>query len=134
MRCLSVLQPWPWVILEYQGPDPKRIENRTWNERIPELLKIPAKVRFLSVEPQLEAIDLKLQFPIPRELQGKRNGGIHWVINGFESGSKKRPGDMAWMRSVRDQCKAAEVAYFCKQIDKVQPIPSDLMIREFPTV
>jgi hypothetical protein len=41
-----------------------------------------------------------------------------------ESGPKKRPIKLDWMRSIRDQCKAAGVAYFAKQIDKIQPIPT----------
>lgn len=49
-----------------------------------------------------------------------------------ESGAKKRPFDADWARSVRDQCKEAGVPFFMKQIDKVQEIPEDIMIREFP--
>jgi len=37
-----------------------------------------------------------------------------------------------WARSLRDQCQAAGVAYFFKQMDKKSPIPTDLMIREMP--
>lgn len=107
-------------------------DQKRADERIPLLLKIPAKVRFLSVEPMLENINLKLNHPLPRELQGGTNGGINWVICGGESGSKKRAFDCDWARSIRDQCKAVEVKFFFKQVDKVQPIPSDLMIREFP--
>lgn len=131
-------------------------DQKRADERIPELLKIPAKIRFLSVEPMLQEISLtskcdihadedgphRLGFMVgpddekstlfPTRAQALRESGIHWIINGFESGSRKRPGDLAWMRSLRDQCQEAGVKYFCKQIDKVQPIPTDLMIREFP--
>lgn len=119
------------------------VENQAMaDKRIPELLKIPAKVRFLSVEPMLEKIDLKLTKPMPihDDVYGDQheyyevNRGIHWAIVGGESGQKKRPFNCDWARSLRDQCKAAGVAYFFKQVDKVQPIPSDLMIREFPKV
>lgn len=48
-----------------------------------------------------------------------------------ESGAGKRPFNPDWARSLRDQCKTAGVPFFMKQIDKVQPIPEDLMIREF---
>ncbi len=96
-------------------------------ERVPHLLRVPAAVRFLSVEPQLEAIDL-----VPwiggfgyRWLD-ERTGGqrIMWVIQGGESGSKARPFDLAWARSMRDQCKAAGVAYFPKQLGTRPIYPS----------
>lgn len=54
------------------------VENQeTADKRIPELLKIPAAVRFLSVEPLLGPIDLT---------RWLATGGIHWVIVGGESG------------------------------------------------
>jgi protein gp37 len=37
-----------------------------------------------------------------------------------------------WARSLRDQCQAAGVAFFMKQMAKKAAIPSDLMVREFP--
>jgi len=39
---------------------------------------------------------------------------------------------MEWFRQIRDYCKEADVKFFMKQTDKVQPIPDDLLIREFP--
>lgn len=118
-------------------------DQKRADERIPKLLKIPAKVRFLSVEPQLEEINLRRYFAHSlhcEKLPGPgMNGGEpcrcqwpNWVICGGESGHKRRPFNCDWARSLRDQCKAAGVHYFFKQIDKVQPIPADLMIREFP--
>jgi protein gp37 len=49
------------------------------------------------------------------EMAGERPG-IHWVICGGESGPHHRPLDVAWARDLRDQCAAAEVAYFFKQV------------------
>jgi hypothetical protein len=106
------------------------------DERIPELLKIPAKVRFLSVEPMLGPIDLRPKAPGTYPLLGDLYASgidstrfphaadrvlncfpkIHWVICGGESGHHARPFDLAWARSLRDQCKAAGVAYFMKQM------------------
>lgn len=111
------------------------VENQEMaDKRIPELLKIPAKVRFLSVEPMLEEIclarwmnrfsDGKKVFPNVAEPD--------WVIVGGESGGNKRPFDPDWARTIRDQCTSAGTAFFMKQIDKIQPIPDDLMIRQFP--
>ena len=72
--------------------------------RIDVLRSIPARVRFLSVEPLLEDIG-------PIDLTG-----IHWVIVGGESGPKARPFNLAWAQSIVGQCKAAGVACFVKQL------------------
>jgi len=96
------------------------VENEeTANERIPLLRKVPATVRFLSIEPQLSAIDLTGLLD-----------GIHWVICGGESGAKARSFDISWARSLRDQCAAAGVAFFMKQFGekptgewKYSPLP-----------
>jgi protein gp37 len=80
------------------------VENRSHGlPRIEHLRRIPAKVRFLSVEPLLEdlgEIDL---------------AGIHWVIVGGESGPHPRPMAIEWVDSLRRQCVAAEVPFFFKQ-------------------
>lgn len=80
------------------------VENRKHGiPRIEQLRKIPAQVRFLSVEPLLEdlgKIDLT---------------GIDWVIVGGESGPKARPMHPNWVRNLRDQCVAARVPFFFKQ-------------------
>jgi protein gp37 len=71
--------------------------------RIDALRRIPAAVRFLSIEPLLEdlgTIDLS---------------GIHQVIVGGESGPGARPMHPDWARSIRDQCVAARVSFFFKQ-------------------
>ena len=81
------------------------VEDRKYGlPRIDILREIPASVRFLSIEPQIEdlgALDLR---------------GIHWVIIGGESGHGARPFDIAWARSVIEQCRAAGVACFVKQL------------------
>lgn len=41
---------------------------------------------------------------------------IGWVIAGGESGPGARPCDVAWLRSLRDQCQAAAVPFFLKQL------------------
>lgn len=120
------------------------------DERIPQLLRIPAKVRFLSCEPLLGPIDLPATagdgpnsgFALTDGF-GRVDGeglGIHWVIFGGESGPKARPMHPDWARSLRDQCKAAGVAFFMKQMGGVRDklhelgdLPNDLRIREFPT-
>lgn len=71
--------------------------------RVDELRKIPARIRFLSLEPLIGPIgNLDLR-------------GIHWVIVGGESGPAARPMHPDWARSLRDQCQDAKVAFHFKQ-------------------
>jgi protein gp37 len=86
---------------------------------VDQLRKVKGKL-FLSVEPQLA------------DIQNPDLSGISWLIQGGESGHHKRPFKLAWARSMRDHCAEYGVPYFFKQIDKIQPIPEDLQIRQFP--
>lgn len=84
--------------------------------RIPELLCIPAKVRFLSCEPLLECVRLdKCQDDELGATWNTLEMSIHWVICGGESGAHARAMNPAWARSLRDQCVAAGVPFFFKQ-------------------
>jgi protein gp37 len=79
------------------------VENAKYRFRIDHLRVVPAKVRFLSIEPLIAPVgELDLS-------------GIHWVIVGGESGPRARPIDMAWVTEVRDQCVEAGLAFFFKQ-------------------
>jgi len=93
-------------------------------ERIPILLKIPAAMRFVSIEPMLGEVDLSA------------HGGIHcpearglldWAIAGGETGPGARPMNPEWARSLRDQCQAAGVPFFFKQWGEwgESPVKSD---------
>ena len=95
------------------------VSQETFKTLVTQLKEVNGK-RFLSIEPQLSKIEL-----------GDMTG-IDWVIQGGESGHHKRPFDIEWARSMRDECKALGVPYFFKQIDKIQPIPTDLQIQQFP--
>lgn len=138
------------------------VENQEQAEkRIPHLLNVEAPVKFLSCEPLLGPVKLwdYIEFDnrldgigivhdyrwqpstldSPGESVGCSYPGISWVIVGGESGQKARPMQLAWARSLRDQCQAAGVSYFCKQLggisDKrhnLEDMPEDLRIREFP--
>ena len=92
------------------------VENQRYaDERIPHLLKIPAKVRFLSMEPLSGPVDLTRIDDgkvFARDVLGI---GIHWIIAGGESGGKAEPSHPDWFRSLRDQCREAEVPFFFKQ-------------------
>lgn len=79
------------------------VENTNYTYRIEHLRRVPASVRFLSVEPLLG--------PVPRlPLQG-----VHWVIVGGESGPGARDMDSRWVRKIRDRCIAEGVPFFFKQ-------------------
>lgn len=103
------------------------VENQKYaDERVPELLKIDAKVRFLSCEPLLGEVDITKWIPGYITRYGKgwtanthtgdhRVNFVHWVITGGESGSKARPTNPLWFESLRDQCKASGVAFHFKQ-------------------
>jgi len=93
-------------------------DQQTADERIPLLLQTPAAVRFLSIEPMLENIllcgfDGKTYRPW---LDTKAwECLIDWVICGGESGTNARPMNPDWVRTIRDQCKGANVPFFFKQ-------------------
>lgn len=90
----------PWPSNVWMGVS---VENADYTGRVRHLQRVPAAVRFLSVEPLLG--------PIPR----LPLSGIHWVIAGGESGPHARPVEPAWIRGVRDQCLARKVPFFFKQ-------------------
>jgi protein gp37 len=97
------------------------VENQEYaNKRIPELLKVPARVRFLSCEPLLGPVDIRkwLKFG---EFTPYGQRPIHWIIAGGESGHGARPMHPDWARSLRDQCQAAGVAFFFKQWGEFLP-------------
>ena len=75
------------------------------NKRIPILLEIPAKVRFVSVEPMLSEINLTPYLE-----------WLDWVVCGSESGHSARPMDINWARNLRDQCDMFCTPFFFKQI------------------
>lgn len=123
------------------------VEDQTRaDERIPELLAIPARVRFLSCEPLLGALDLTRWFHLAIHFrQDKLPDGtfgawyfagyskpepsfydpacmIDWVIAGGESGTHARPMHPDWARSLRDHCTAAAVSFLFKQWGEWLPI------------
>lgn len=113
------------------------VENQEQAEkRIPELLKVPAAVRFLSCEPLLGPVDIsRLLVSKPCWLCGNLDGEagrcycgmttpseIHWVIAGGESGPGARPMHPDWVRGLRDQCQGADVPFFFKQWGEYAPV------------
>jgi protein gp37 len=76
---------------------------RAADERIPLLLRAPAAVRFVSIEPMLGPVDLTRWF-----------SRLDWVICGGKTGRGARPMHPDWARSLRDECAAAGVPFFFK--------------------
>lgn len=134
--------------------DQKRVE-----ERIPALLLIPAKVRFLSCEPLLESVNFFRVFDPRDEVSicgfsatNTAFANIDWVIVGGESGDNAREFNLKWAREVVSQCKDANVKVFVKQMGDNPSVagfkgfqlfeshhganpeewPEDLRIQEFP--
>ena len=123
--------PLPNVWLGVSVEDQKRA-----NERISLLLNTPAAVRWISAEPLLQEIDLyrggfsfleKMRSP-----QGRKYEKLDWVVAGGESGTGYRYMSPSWARMLRDQCHAASVPFFMKQMAGKQPIPADLLVRQYP--
>lgn len=79
------------------------VEAGNYVDRIDRLRLIPAKVRFLSLEPLIAPIsNLNLE-------------GIHWVIVGGESGPGARPIKKEWVIEIKNQCVEQNVPFFFKQ-------------------
>lgn len=103
-RCVPWSKSWPGNV--WLGTT---AENQRWaNERLPELLRYPAVVRFVSCEPLLGPLEVS-----PWLRRGRRR--IDWVIAGGESGHKARPMNPEWARYLRDQCARAGVPFHFKQ-------------------
>lgn len=90
-------------------------------ERIPALIKVPAHVHGLSMEPLLGPVDLgfAVDNPHPVAFKGEQMpalAGLDWIIIGGESGGKPRPIHLEWIRSLVRQARAAGIAPFVKQM------------------
>ncbi len=114
-------------------------DQETADRRIPELLRVPAPIRFLSVEPLLGPVDLQ-RVRVKDRRDGVSSGFdalngclwwcsdqgeyandhavIHWVIIGGESGRGARPFYIEWAMSMLDQCREAGVPAFLKQLGR----------------
>lgn len=85
------------------------VEDAKGAARLKHLREAQASVKFVSFEPLLDSVgtvDL---------------AGIHWAIVGGESGPHARPMEEAWAIEIRDQCRAAKVAFFFKQWGGFRP-------------
>jgi protein gp37 len=96
---LTTRLPWPpnvWMGVSVESSD------FIW--RVHYLRRVPAAIRFISAEPLLGPLhDLDLT-------------GVDWLIAGGESQVGARPAEIAWFRTLRDQCERSGVAFFLKQL------------------
>ena len=97
------------------------VESQKYAPRLDVLVRVPAKVRFVSVEPMLGPVDLKPWLVCSEDCgfavgQHDHWNGIHWVIIGGESGPRARPMDLEWAWDIIEQCSSASVPCFMKQL------------------
>ena len=85
------------------------VEDHTATARIQHLQRVPAVVRFLSIEPLLGSLgEIDLE-------------GISWVIVGGESGPNARPMKKRWVLDIRDLCERKGIPFFFKQWGGLTP-------------
>ena len=83
------------------------VENQKYAPRLTVLARVPAPVRFASVEPLLGPVDLTAWLSA---------GALSWVIVGGESGQRARRMDLTWLDTLKSQCEESGVALFVKQL------------------
>lgn len=134
MRQDWLQNPPPWLRLGITAEDQENYNNRycalrrTWKGK-----------NFISYEPALGSLVIG---DLPENnfyFDPVDHDSLDWVICGGESGAGCRPMDLRWARDVRDQCKAAGIPFFMKQLGgfpdkRHNPAewPEDLRIQEFP--
>jgi protein gp37 len=99
-------RPWPSNV--WAGVS---VESNKYLDRIEQLRRVPASIRFISFEPLLELVDIA-----PTLLRD-----IHWVIVGGESGPGARRMEAEWARHIHRACRKADVAFFFKQWGAFNP-------------
>lgn len=128
---LRAVPDWIWIGVS--------IESQQWlAPRLNALADVNAAVRWASAEPLIGSLDFT----------GHPLSALRWMVGGGESGPGARPCDPNWLRSLRDQCAAAGVSYFNKQMGAVWAKarradshggdwdfwPNDLKVRQYPAI
>jgi protein gp37 len=99
-RLLEVHEELNWTHNIWMGVS---VEDVKVIHRIDFLRKTNAKVKFLSCEPLIGA------------LENMDLNKIDWVIVGGESGHKPRKMEPDWVLDIQEQCSKAKIAFFFKQ-------------------
>ena len=115
--------PLPNIYLGVTAENQKRAD-----ERIPTLVQIPAKVRFISIEPILSEVNIEKY--LTEQGWCPSEPGLEWVIVGAETGPGKRPAKSEWIENIIEQCKVAKVPLFMKP--NLEPYYDGKLIQEFP--
>lgn len=131
-RMREYMQRWP---IDFAPPHiwlGGSISNQEDADRvIPEILATPAAVRFISYEPALDLADFSnwltcwvcmgtgdgLGGECPICGGSGTDTSISWIVMGAETGPRRRPCELDWFRSARDQCVAAGVPFFLKAME-----------------
>lgn len=96
------------------------VENQSAAEtRIPLLLQTHAAVRFLSLEPLIDRVDVSPWLTVPGEclyFDGRPTRGVDWMIVGGESGPGARPCALEWVEGLVEQARRSLVPVFVKQL------------------
>ena len=104
---------WPWPNVWLMAT---MVNQPEYDRDIGKLLRTPAVVHGISVEPMLGAMDLRLGgASMPDYAEARPLARLDWVIVGGESGPHARPAHPDWFRSLRDQCMSAGVPFLLKQ-------------------
>lgn len=109
-------------------------ENQEWYDRRRDALyhNWPSWANmWVSCEPLLGPIDL--------HLDNVFEGSCSWIVVGCESGPHRRPCEIEWVEPIVEQCRAAGVPVFVKQLDlngkcvtDINQFPEHLRIRQVP--
>jgi len=99
------------------------VEDNSAMVRLLPLLRTSIPVHFVSFEPLLERIKPPEHFD-----------QLSWVICGAETGPRARPMDPKWARELLSQCRDMNIPFFMKQMSRGDPIPKDLMVRQYPKI
>lgn len=106
---------WPWTNVWIGAT----VANQAEADRdIPKLLCTEAHVRFLSIEPMLEAMNIKQYLVNPVDRYEGYEPAVDWVICGGESGPKARPMQAAWAVDLAHQCRETDTPFFMKQMSQ----------------
>jgi len=79
------------------------VEDGRVVERLDDLRRVPAAIRFVSFEPLIGSVSNAVL------------AHIDWAIVGGESGPGARPMDVAWVEEIEELCRDVGAAFFFKQ-------------------